>query len=843
MAKDKKQKLLDENNKPNKDMELTNRLVGLFLIVFSVISVSSLGTIPSFISYIFAYLFGSLYVIVFAILIFIGFFMLFTKKQFKIIKYKQFLLFLGIFICALALCSISTTNDDELLFTNFVSKFNQRISIGKNAVDPELFIQGSYGGGIIGAFFVGLFNSLFTQTGSLIIFITLFIGFIGLLLYPLFVKISKKIKEIKKNNDEKKKSKLIKQQEDNEKKIHQQEELLKSQQETLNNQKRYQASYSVSNKNSRDFSKFDIFDELDEKNNKVDLEFEGTVEIPSIHDQNTSKVKIEDKPEIIIKPNDNLNFNVTKSNNDIKINKNPLFINEEVKIKENKSSQSQDLRNDDNELETINYDNYRLPPLYLLKDIVDQGLGEKNRQIALEKAEILNNKFQELNIAASIENFIVGPAVTQYEIVLKPGVRVNTFIGLQEDFKLALGASSLRIEAPIPGKTAIGIEVPNVYRTSVSLKEVLATLPNKKEKLYVAVGKDIAGSSISIPLVDMPHTLISGATNSGKSVCANAIIISLLMNYRPDEVQLIMVDLKRVEMLFYVDIPHLLCPIITEADHVGVMLEKLYKRMMDRFDIFAKTGVKNIGTYNRLQVENNQPKMPFIILIIDEFAELTLSKKTESVGKMIQRITQLGRAAGIHLILSTQRPSSNILEGDTKNNISGRMTFRLSSNVDSKVVIDVGGAEKLLNNGDMLLLTPFISGLKRIQGVYCSDEEIEAVVKFVKSQAKPHYDPEFLDLRTEDEIKMENSSKFLVNGNNKNDYDALYDDIKEFVITNQKASASLIQRRFQIGYNRAANYIDRLEAEGIIGPENSSKPREVLIKSLDELENNHDKKN
>ena len=171
------------------------------------------------------------------------------------------------------------------------------------------------------------------------------------------------------------------------------------------------------------------------------------------------------------------------------------------------------------------------------------------------------------------------------------------------------------------------------------------------------------------------------------------------------------------------------------------------------------------------------------------------------------------------------------------------MTFRLSSNVDSKVVIDVGGAEKLLNNGDMLLLTPFISGLKRIQGVYCSDEEIEAVVKFVKSQAKPHYDPEFLDLRTEDEIKMENSSKFLVNGNNKNDYDALYDDIKEFVITNQKASASLIQRRFQIGYNRAANYIDRLEAEGIIGPENSSKPREVLIKSLDELENNHDKKN
>ena len=232
-----------------------------------------------------------------------------------------------------------------------------------------------------------------------------------------------------------------------------------------------------------------------------------------------------------------------------------------------------------------------------------------------------------------------------------------------------------------------------------------------------------------------------------------------------------------------------------------------------------------------------------MILIVDEFAELTLSKKTESVGKMIQRITQLGRAAGIHLILSTQRPSSNILEGDTKNNISGRMTFRLSSNVDSKVVIDVGGAEKLLNNGDMLLLTPFISGLKRIQGVYCSDEEIEAVVKFVKSQAKPHYDPEFLDLRTEDEIKMENSSKFLVNGNNKNDYDALYDDIKEFVITNQKASASLIQRRFQIGYNRAANYIDRLEAEGIIGPENSSKPREVLIKSLDELENNHDKKN
>ena len=478
---------------------------------------------------------------------------------------------------------------------------------------------------------------------------------------------------------------------------------------------------------------------------------------------------------------------------------------------------------------------YELPPLYLLKETTDNGANAINEEVAKEKAEILMEKMKELNVNATINAFVVGPAVTRFEIALAPGVRVGSFTNLQEDFKLALGVNSIRIESPIPGKSAIGIEVPNKERAMVSMKEIITKMPSKKEKLYVPVGKDITGTPLSFPIVSMPHCLISGATNSGKSVCANSIILSLLMNYKPSEVRMIMVDPKRVEMLFYKDIPHLLCPIITDSEKARVALEKLCDEMNKRFSIYAEVGVKNIASYNEMMVASNKPIMPFIFLIVDEFAELMLCKSRNIVEEKIQKLAQLGRAAGIHLILSTQRPDVNVIPGTIKTNLPCRMTFRLSSLADSRTVIDVSGAEKLLNNGDMLLLTPDFTGLRRVQGVYVSDKEIADVVSYCKKQVGPQYDANFLDLRTNEEKDEDEKLRYAMSGNNNKDddsaNDSLYEEVKRLVIAEQKASTSYLQRKFGIGYQKAARYIDMLESEGIVGPENGSKPRDVLVTS------------
>ena len=565
-----------------------------------------------------------------------------------------------------------------------------------------------------------------------------------------------------------------------------------------------------------DTSETPVIDSSEDIKQEISFDNDDTKIDPVINQETIVYDNQEEKPQEIIEDNNEDNQEKIEENNK------PEEVEEEI---EEVKKPAVDIYNA----------NYDLPPLYLLKESTDNGANAQNEEIAKEKAEILLEKMKELNVQASISAFVVGPSVTRFEITLSPGVRVSSFTNLQEDFKLALGVNSIRIESPIPGKSAIGIEVPNKYRAMVSMKEIITKMPNKKEKLFVPVGKDITGNPLSFPIVNMPHCLISGATNSGKSVCANTIILSLLMNYKPSEVRMIMVDPKRVEMLFYTDIPHLLCPIITDAEKARVALDKLCDEMNERFTIFAGVGVKNIASYNELMLSQNRHKMSFILLVVDEFAELMLCKNHNIVEEKIQKLAQLGRAAGIHLILSTQRPDVNVIPGTIKTNLPCRMTFRLSSLVDSRTVIDVGGAEKLLNNGDMLLLTPDFTGLRRIQGVYVSDSEIADVVAYCKKQMGPQYDPKFLDLRTEEEKARDEELKYALNQNSNNNEvrddskDDLYEQIKDFVIQEQKASTSFLQRKFNIGYSRAARIIDMLEDDGIIGPENGSKPREVLI--------------
>ena len=879
------------------------RLIGLFLIVYSILCFTS-GHMGSILGLPLTFLFGSFSYIALLILLIVGLFLLLFKKYriaFSVIQYVLLVIML-LFLLSLA---TSTKVNAEMTFSNCFDKY-----IGKEngvfktnysfilANDRESIMQ--LGGGMIGYMVYGLLNSITNKNSTITIAIStiMLFGALFIFLCPFIKRFIKWCKKVNAKNKEKraiKRQKVIEKQKLQEEKnnmknkkddeiksynLYDEEESIKSNKNSKNNSDNLiedttidiqGKNYNYNNKSqvgrTRLESMLNTFDDeiynknnklndeniIVEKNNKLnDLymddfnEIENSMHKNNIYDMNDRKDYV--KSQINFDKQDNVNIEVNKNPYDMndrkdyvksqisfdKQDNNTFVLNNNLNTTIDETSTV--LLNNETKNKTMDVSNYELPPLYLLKDYSFDGTNDLNEEIAREKAGILLEKMHELNVNATINAYVIGPSVTRFEIALAPGVRVNSFTNLQEDFKLALGVSSVRIESPIPGKAAIGIEIPNVHRAMVGLKEVIMTMPKKKEKLYVPIGKDITGTPLSFAICNMPHCLICGATNSGKSVCANSIILSLLMNYKPNEVRFIMVDPKKVEMLFYKDIPHLLCPIITDSEKARVALEKLCLEMDRRFTYFSAVGVKNIASYNEKMELEKKEKMPFIILVVDEFAELMLCKSKNIVEEKIQKLAQLGRAAGIHLVLSTQRPDVNIISGSIKANLPCRMTFRLSSLVDSRTVIDCGGAEKLLNNGDMLLITPDFTGLRRVQGVYVSDKEIDDVVEFCKNQLPPQYDPKFMDLRSEQEIQDEEKLKYMVSQQQDNDStnDDLYNQVKDLVITEQKASTSYLQRKFGIGYQKAARFIDMLEEEGIIGPENGSKPRDVLVSNDDD---------
>ena len=438
----------------------------------------------------------------------------------------------------------------------------------------------------------------------------------------------------------------------------------------------------------------------------------------------------------------------------------------------------------------------------------------------------INQKLEELNIKARVSDYIIGPCVTRYEIVPEIGVKVSSIVNIQNDLKLALAAVNLRMEAPIPGKSAIGIEVANKKRYPVFLKEVLDSKKDSNDKLLVAIGKDLANEPVTISIDKMPHLLIAGATGSGKSVCINAIIMSLILRATPEEVKLILIDPKKVEMLPYANMPHLLCPVVIDPKKASNALKKVVAEMDRRYEMFASHSVRNIDGYNNL---DGVEKMYKLVVIIDELADLMLAASKE-VEESIQRITQLARAAGIYLIVATQRPSVDVITGVIKANIPSRIAFSVSSMVDSRTILDRAGAEDLLGKGDMLMDISGTSALNRVQGVLVSDDEIFAVVREIKKMYQIEFDEEFLNLEDDKKDVINNLSEV----ENTTSEETLYNDIKAFVIRNQKASTSLLQRYFSLGYARAARMMDRLEEEGIVSEGNGIRPREVLIKEVDE---------
>ncbi|SHN04599.1 DNA translocase FtsK [Gracilibacillus kekensis] len=455
-------------------------------------------------------------------------------------------------------------------------------------------------------------------------------------------------------------------------------------------------------------------------------------------------------------------------------------------------------------------------PIHLLNDALPSV--NNHREWVDQQAETLQTTLRYFNIKASVVDATQGPSVTRFEIQPEPGVKVSKIKNLSDDIKLNLAAKDIRMEAPIPGKSTIGIEVPNLHSEPVFLQKLLESdvFSGNTSPLTVALGADIEGESVVTDLKQMPHGLIAGATGSGKSVCINTILISLLYKANHEEVKFLLIDPKMVELTPYNDLPHLVAPVITDVKAATSSLKWAVQEMEDRYSKFVKEGARDIGRYNEKMKQQHRydDHMPYIVIVIDELADLMMTSP-QDVEDAICRIAQKARACGIHLLIATQRPSVDVITGLIKANIPTRIAFSVSSQVDSRTILDTNGAEKLLGKGDMLFVENGSSETKRIQGAFVSDDEIERITNYVKQIAEPNY------LFEQEQLIQQISSNEVA--------DELYQEAVEFVLEYNGASASLLQRRFKVGYNRAARLIDMMEDNGIISGQNGSKQREILV--------------
>lgn len=460
---------------------------------------------------------------------------------------------------------------------------------------------------------------------------------------------------------------------------------------------------------------------------------------------------------------------------------------------------------------------YKLPSFRLLSR--PSGTGKSGDQADyMQTARKLEATLESFGVRARVLEVVRGPAVTRYEIQPDIGVKVSRIVNLTDDIALALAAKDIRMEAPIPGKSAIGIEVPNSEVSVVTMREVMetSTFTEADSKLSIAFGRDISGQTIVGNLAKMPHLLVAGATGSGKSVCINGIITSILYKAKPDEVKFMMVDPKMVELNVYNGIPHLLAPVVTDPRRASLALKKIVVEMEKRYELFSKSGARNIEGYNGMMKDNPEAVLPYIVVIVDELADLMMVA-AHDVEDAIARLAQMARAAGIHLIIATQRPSVDVITGVIKANIPSRIAFGVSSQVDSRTILDMAGAEKLLGRGDMLFMPMGASKPVRVQGAFMSDQEVETIVNFVRDQGQAEYDE---SLVPEVEEEVAGQEEIL---------DELYDQAVQIVLEAKQASVSLLQRRMRVGYTRAARLIDSMEARGVVGPYEGSKPREVLM--------------
>ncbi|TPR53334.1 DNA translocase FtsK [Apilactobacillus kunkeei] len=522
-----------------------------------------------------------------------------------------------------------------------------------------------------------------------------------------------------------------------------------------------------------------------------------------------------EKPEVKSKPEANLDRSDFKSADDYNQDtRNKPKLSEIINGHTENDSKGIDIKD-------IDDSNYQLPPIGLLSDVARSDQKDEFKNID-HNTTVLKKTLNSFGVDAEIKNVNLGPSVTEYELHPAIGVKVSKIVNLADDLALALAAKDIRIEAPIPGKSLIGIEVPNKKVAMVSFKDVVKTSQQSKHGLLtVPLGRNVSGDVITTDLTKLPHLLIAGSTGSGKSVAINGIITSILMNAKPSEVKMMLIDPKKVELGIYNGIPHLLSPVVSEPKKAARALNKVVAEMEHRYDLFAKHNQRKISTFNEYvkgmteEERGDLKPLPYIVVFVDELADLMMTVSNDVEGAII-RLAQMGRAAGIHMILATQRPSVDVITGLIKSNVPSRIAFAVSSGIDSRTILDTNGAEKLLGRGDMLYLPIDKNKPSRVQGAFISDQDVENVVDYIKEQQPAEYDDDMIV--TDEEIKVDEENE---------DQDDLFDDALAFVVKEQKASTSLLQRNFRIGYNRAARIIDDLEQRGYIGPQEGSKPREV----------------
>lgn len=752
------------SSKESENTNLLTDLRGIGLVLLAIIGCLPFGIVAEIIRGFAAFLVGDWWAILLILVGICGIYMIVTRKKPVLITSKL----LGLYIIILAVLTMSHLSflkeypsfkfgDTPEIINETISHIVTFVKSGKSfTLSPDV------GGGMIGALLSSLFVSLLTIDGTVVVSIALIICglimFTGVSIYDAVKSTKNKMHTIK---------------------------------ESLQN---------VARNSSHDDDDDDV-----EVTSVVDNEPEED------HRTVIKREEIHSKPEIT----------VMESQEEPEDDPTDLIV-----------AKSTPPAEDDDEVREWEY-----PPLSLLTKGSKNNNKENQEQIK-HNIPILVQVLKDFGIEGKVVSAHVGPSVTQYELEIKAGTRVNKILSLNREIALNLAAKDVRIQAPIPGKSTIGIELPNKKITMVTVREILASAqeedPNHEKKLMAVLGRDIMGKPMCMEINKTPHLLVAGSTGSGKSVCINSFLATILMRSKPDEVKLVLVDPKKVELSIYNGVPHLMTPVITDPKKANIALKKIVVEMENRYEIFERNGNKNINTYNdRIKKENeslpdNEKKklMPYIVVIIDELADLMLVAAKE-VEDSIMRITQMARAAGIHLIVATQRPSTDVITGVVKANIPSRISFAVSSGIDSRTILDMVGAEKLLGKGDMLYLPQGESQPVRIQGTFISEEETKEIVDFVCRQQKAHYDE---TLVMDDEESR--ASDTVPEGKSVRDAteEPLYDEIVDFVIEQGKASTSLIQRRFRLGYNRAARCIDLLEDRGIIGPQNGSKPREVLKK-------------
>ncbi|WP_125565532.1 DNA translocase FtsK [Companilactobacillus insicii] len=768
----------------NNDSRLIRFVLGLLLIVLSVLGLFKFGIIGNFFDNIYRIFVGDSYPVMLIISIFVGAFLIATGRL-PVMTPKRNFGFLFTYLGTLVILHIIMFSKIELYHNYNMITWNTL-----SADIANFTIEKSVGGGMIGSYLYSTFMPLFSTWGTY--FITALMIFVGILM--LFNVTMKQVAVATTN--------IL---------VHIKHGFLATK-EALSG--RY-SSYVDERKDNKSDKKKSSPDKSVKRTERDDDRFGDVNSFAKSKDAEPKKEESDFQIDMPTPAPSSTSKNTTTDNTgSAQVMSKPYGIDNTDKKDLPTPVSSRNVDDDD----------YKLPSPDLLKQVpqVDQS-GEV--RLIDENKDKLKQTFKSFGVNVEVKKASLGPTITKYEVQPAVGVKVSKIVNLADDLALALAAKDIRIEAPIPGKSFVGIEVPNKTISTVSFKDITENQKDKTHPLIVPLGKDVSGNIIEVNITKMPHLLIAGSTGSGKSVAINTIITGILMKAKPSEVKLILIDPKMVELNVYNGIPHLLIPVVTDARRAAGALQKAVSEMERRYKLFAETNHRNIGEYNSDVDEFNKTaaddkkmeRLPFIVVIVDELSDLMMVAGHE-VEAAIVRLAQMARAAGLHIIIATQRPSVDVITGLIKANIPSRMAFAVSSGVDSRTILDSVGAEKLLGRGDMLFQPIGKSKPVRLQGAFISENEVENVVKFVSEQQQADYDEDMIPTDIE-----ENNSK------DDKPNDEYWDDAVSMIVQQQSASVSMLQRRFQIGYNRAARMVDEMEEKGIVGPSEGSKPRKVLL--------------